>query len=88
MEIIIWLAVIVPKISGQPLFIGEVMNEKTDKVVNLGGNIKKGTVLFAANFQYKFREPAMAQALQSFGWTVENFSWRDYVPNSIDGFGT
>lgn len=61
------------------------MNEKPNKVVDLGGNIKKGTVLFAANFQYNFREPAMAQALQSFGWVVENFSWRDYVPNSIFG---
>ena len=61
------------------------MNKKLDKIVDFGGNIKKGTVLFAANFQYKFREPAMAQAIQSFGWTVENFSWRDYVPSSTWG---
>lgn len=45
--------------------------------------MRKETILFAGNFQYKFREQAMAKALQSFGWVVENFSWRDYVPNSI-----
>ncbi len=47
--------------------------------------MKKGKILFAGNFQYEFREPAMVKALQSLGWEVEKFSWWDYIPKSICG---
>ena len=45
----------------------------------------KGRVLFAGNFEYEFREPAMAKALRSLGWEVEQFSWWDYIPGSVWG---
>ncbi|OGF34308.1 hypothetical protein A2482_00760 [Candidatus Falkowbacteria bacterium RIFOXYC2_FULL_48_21] len=45
----------------------------------------KGTILFAGNFQYQFREFAMARALKELGWQIEPFSWEDYTPLTFIG---
>ena len=44
-------------------------------------------VLFAANHEFSFREPAMARGLIRLGWTVEYYSWKSAIRKKmIDQF--
>jgi glycosyltransferase involved in cell wall biosynthesis len=54
------------------------MSDSSGKIEKFKKDIKKGMILFAADFQSEFQR-GILDALQSLGWKVERFYWKEGI---------